>query len=401
MDAHLKVATPLTLELDGQFFFGGPNAQNRMEVGSELYYVKQDYSYRGGELELMGNWHLVPSLTLLTGVELILDREQLPSNLHVLKTSSGGLLPGEIREETSTRQGSRLLTNLGAYLQSEWYPIPKLALTAGLRYDYHNIYDNNFSGRAGVVYQLAEGFRFKLLYGSAFKAPSPLLLYGLPATIGDIVGNPDLKAQYVHTVEGQLSFFRWGSVSLESNLAYSWLLNKAEFTQQGLNKMAYNIAKVGGFSWETSLNGTYKSWLRGYMNVSYQYTTRALGMSGYQAWLVNNKNPIYPALMLKTGALAQNLDWHLRGTVEGSYIGARFSSDSNSLEMGEVYELTPYVELAGSLALLDIPLAPQRKLEMQLTFRNLLNVSGPMPGFSGIDYPLAPRQMMLTVRLLQ
>ena len=36
----------------------------------------------------------------------------------------------------------------------------------------------------------------KLLYGSAFKAPSPLLLYGVPHEVGDIIGNPALEPQW-------------------------------------------------------------------------------------------------------------------------------------------------------------------------------------------------------------
>ena len=64
-----------------------------------------------------------------------------------------------------------------------------LTLTAGFRYDYHNIYGNQYSGRFGIVSWPMEQLYLKLLYGSAFKAPSPTLLYGIPATVGDIIGN--------------------------------------------------------------------------------------------------------------------------------------------------------------------------------------------------------------------
>jgi len=42
----------------------------------------------------------------------------------------------------------------------------------------------------GLVFGLAPDLHLKLLYGGAFKAPSPQLLYATPLTLGDIAGIP-------------------------------------------------------------------------------------------------------------------------------------------------------------------------------------------------------------------
>ena len=58
----------------------------------------------------------------------------------------------------------------------------------------------------GLVGSPRPNLHAKLLHGSAFKAPSPLLLYAVPSASGDVVGNPDLRPQYVNTFEFQLDY---------------------------------------------------------------------------------------------------------------------------------------------------------------------------------------------------
>src|SRR6202008_4063988 len=91
----------------------------------------------------------------------------------------------------------------------------------------------------------------KLLFGSAFKAPSPVLLYAIPAASGDVVGNPGLEPQFVRTGELEVGWEPREFLSLSSDVAYSVLTDKTEFVQQGLNQVARNLARAATLSWET------------------------------------------------------------------------------------------------------------------------------------------------------
>jgi iron complex outermembrane receptor protein len=91
----------------------------------------------------------------------------------------------------------------------------------------------------------------KLLYGTAFKAPSPYLLYATPLRPGDVVGNPDLKPQRIQTAEVQMSWKPRRVFGVTSGVSYNWLLDKAEFTPQGINQTARNVSSQRTLSWET------------------------------------------------------------------------------------------------------------------------------------------------------
>lgn len=63
--------------------------------------------------------------------------------------------------------------NQSAYMQwqAQWTPV--LSTTAGVRYDHHSVYGGSTNPRAGIVWQNQPGSFLKLLYGEAFRAPSP------------------------------------------------------------------------------------------------------------------------------------------------------------------------------------------------------------------------------------
>ncbi|HOX45532.1 MAG TPA: TonB-dependent receptor [Myxococcota bacterium] len=393
---EFKLSTDWRLEVDGLYFRGSPGPRDRIELGSDIYYVERKYRYQGGELHLGAQYQALPSLAFVAGVGVIYDEELLPSYLHVLKTKVGSLEPGDVRESTSTHAGIEAFLNPDAYLQVSWTPIEKtLSLTGGIRYDWHNIYGSQVSGRAGAVYQPLDKLYLKLLYGHAFKAPAPLLLYGEPMRSGDIQGNPDLEPQRVDTFELQVSYEPWDFLQVSTDLAYSYLQDKAEFTLQGVNKVARNVAEMGLLSWETEIRARWKRWIQGYLNLSMAYLVRDLGQPGYVADLLGSESSTYPTWLMHAGVRGQ-LPWlPLRLTLELSYVDTRDASDENALEAGEVYALDPYVMLNASLALFDLELLQGHKSEIRLIGTNLIGVEGPDPGYGGVDYPLAPRTIYL------
>lgn len=72
-------------------------------------------------------------------------------------------------------------------------------ITAGLRYDDYSDFGSTLNPRVALVYQAHEDTSLKLLYGSAFKAPTQQQLYLKNNSISS--GNPHLQAEEIQTYE--------------------------------------------------------------------------------------------------------------------------------------------------------------------------------------------------------
>jgi outer membrane receptor for ferrienterochelin and colicins len=99
------------------------------------------------------------------------------------------------------RLDDRRSSNLYAfYLQDEYYILSNLIFNAGLRYDYYDTFGETINPRVALIYKPLEKNIFKLLYGSAFRAPNAYELYyqdnGISAK-----SNLDLKPEKIKTYE--------------------------------------------------------------------------------------------------------------------------------------------------------------------------------------------------------
>jgi iron complex outermembrane receptor protein len=103
--------------------------------------------------------------------------------------------------------------NAGAFGQMQYAVTPGVALTAGARADYNTRYGFTFNPRLGLVAQPSSSTTLKLLYGSAFLAPSPYQSFSHYGSFYSVDGgktyassywhlpNPDLMQQHKKTVE--------------------------------------------------------------------------------------------------------------------------------------------------------------------------------------------------------
>jgi iron complex outermembrane receptor protein len=248
------------------------------------------------------------------------------------------------------------------------------------------------------VYAFASNLHLKLLYGSAFKAPSPQLLYGTPITVGDISGNRMLRPSYVNTVEGQLNYRPAPWAQITTGFAFNDLRDQAEFAHVGLNQVAQNISTLRSISWETELKLDYRRVLAAYANVSINRTWRQLDQPGYVASLTNYGNIAYPGVVAQAGSSALLPRLPLRVSVEGTFVSARPSSGTNTLELGREYFLDPYFLLRATVSTVGIQLLPSGETTFALIARNILDTRVVDPGFAGIDYPQLGRTVMLQVR---
>ncbi len=397
LDANYSVNSKLSLQLASQFFFGGPTSRDRIEVGSPLYFVRRHFSFFGTETSLEAHWQALSKLSFVAGASIVVDHENLPEALQILKYDAAGLPAGSILNGDLLSPQSKDFINPGAYVQGVWIAVERLlSLTGGLRYDYHNIYGSQFAGRLGVVSNPLPELYAKLLYGGAFKAPSPYLLYATPLEVGDVVGNPKLKPQYVHTLEAQVGYHA-KYFKGETSVSYNYALNVAAFTLQGINQVAENLATIGSLSWETKLSVFYQQYVDAYVSLGLNSTHRNTGQAGYINDLLGANNTVYPGVIAHAGIRGQLWTLPLRLTTELTYIGDREASDSNIILHGSVYNLPAYITLDASIETTPLELLPNRKTVFSIVGKNLNGSQGPNPGFNGVDYPLMPRTLFLTV----
>jgi outer membrane receptor for ferrienterochelin and colicins len=397
-----EITARLKLSVRGSYFQGGPGDDDRLEVGSEFYYVRRRFDFRGLDSDVHAAWAPVDRLRLVAGGSFFLDDEQLPSRLGVAKQPVEGIRAGEVVSGLSISQGRETFLNAGAYLQGTWeVKGPLLGVTGGLRYDQHNVYGAQLSRRVGLVSSPRPDLNAKLLHGTAFKAPSALLLHAVPSAAGDVVGNAGLRPQYVDSFEGQVSY-QPGAVTLTTGVAYNLVRDKTEFVQLGINKVARNVARSATLSWESLVELQHRQWLRAYLSGELQRTVQRTGQDGYVGEVVGREGNIYPGVMVHAGVAGQPLRSPVRAALSASWIGRRRASGNNIVLAGGPYTLPPYVLLDANITTVGFHLLRERSQEVSLSLsgKNLLGARGPAPGFSGVDYPLAPRAFFLQVNLI-
>ncbi len=97
--------------------------------------------------------------------------------------------------------GRRKVTNIGFYLQDEYYANDQLTITGGIRYDHYNIIgefkESNFSPKLAMVYNPNRNWSFRTLFAQAFRNPAIAERYIKFTQGGGLTfrPNPDLRSE--------------------------------------------------------------------------------------------------------------------------------------------------------------------------------------------------------------
>jgi outer membrane receptor protein involved in Fe transport len=200
--------------------------------------LQRSYKYAYGSMlraEHQASWKASPTLSLTAGGAY--------ERLFAMPQSADLNAPIANRGEAGTILGTSIVdelfqihsTNVGAYLQAQWSRSPKLAVTAGGRVDYSTRHDAVFNPRVGLVSRIASGTTAKLLYGTAFLAPSPYQSYAHYGSFYSLDGgatyqsdfwhvpSPDLKPQRKRTVEVQIQQALGANLTVGVSGFHSWL----------------------------------------------------------------------------------------------------------------------------------------------------------------------------------
>jgi iron complex outermembrane receptor protein len=395
VDALVHARSTLDVSFAATYFQGGVRPADRVEIASDLYYVERRQSYRGADATAEARWFPSGRFNLIVGAEGVFDRELLgvPSRINRMTL--------EAVPQAGATDSVINFANLGGYVSSTLKVAdPLLKVTGGVRYDVHSQYDAQLTGRLALVSRVHRAVVAKLLYGSAFKAPSPYLLYATPLRPGDVVGNPALKPQRIHTVEYQMSWKPRPLFGVTSGVSYNWLLDKAEFTPQGINQAATNVASQRTLTWETRADLKRYEDIHAYASFELVHSLRDLGQEGYAASLIGSKNVVYPPWIARAGvdvSVPSPRSVPLTLAVQSMLVGPRRAADTSIVENGAEFYLPVYCLVEASIATRELYLIPGHETRIALRGRNLLGSRGPDPGFSGFEYPLAPRQIFLEI----
>jgi len=202
--------------------------------------MERNYKYAYGSMakaEEQVSWTLARSVTMTTGGTF--ERfYSIPQTAGLNEPLVSVHAPGTILGTNITDDIVRLrYANSGAFGQVQYARSPAVALTVGARADYNTRYGATFNPRIGVVTKTAHGTTVKLLYGSAFLAPSPFQAYhhygSFYSTDGGRtyasrfwhVPNPDLEPQRKKTVELNLLQPLGSPVQLSASAFYSRFTN--------------------------------------------------------------------------------------------------------------------------------------------------------------------------------
>ncbi len=139
-------------------------------------------------------------------------------------------------------------------LQDEWQIASELQFTAGIRHDHYSDFGTTTNPRMALVWVASDRLTTKLLYGSAFRAPSFTEQFGKNNPV--VLGNPDLDPEKIDTAE--ISF----AYSVNKDLVTNFTLfdyssrDMIEFVQDefATTKTAANARDQDGSGFELEVN---------------------------------------------------------------------------------------------------------------------------------------------------
>lgn len=374
---------------------GRPSKNEVLETDSDpTEWIERDYKYSSYDLSGHVSFNFDEINNLSLGVDFTSDIHDHQKYYTVNASGLKTLNPGGTN-------GVRNFDNLGIYLQmifnaANFFDIEflkDLTLTAGYRFDYHNIYGDVLTYRLAAVYNININLSTKIMYGTSFNAPSPVQLYTNYISPGGIVGNPNLKPEKAKTLEWALMGKFFEKINFNTNVFYTQIEDKIEYLLpygQISNIIAENVSAITSAGIEAELNANiYNN--TGYINYSYQKSI--LNKTDPILEAIKVKTALYPNHIIKFGDIVHLKKLYSNINIEGKYISTRIASDQNNFVYDPInysinrYELDSYFILDLSISSSELEIFKKSTSRISLKIQNLLNTNFYYPGFSNYDIP--------------
>lgn len=152
------------------------------------------------------------------------------------------------------------------FVQDEWNFLKDWTLTAGLRHDNYSDFGGTTNPRVALVWEAAYNVTAKLMYGSAFRAPSMSELYVINNPV--VKGNPGLLPEKIETFEAALSWQPQPSLRLGMNVFHYRLRDIIQL----VNALYENTGRQTGQGMELEATWDVSRTLRLSGNFSHQHS---------------------------------------------------------------------------------------------------------------------------------
>ncbi|HYP17243.1 MAG TPA: TonB-dependent receptor, partial [Opitutus sp.] len=144
-------------------------------------------------------------VTLVTNRRGVLDWQNTYTGIERHRITAGVTAEANHTRNTGFGDINKKQTLLAVFAQEEFSPTDELYFTAGLRSDDHDTFGRATTGRVTGAWLVAQrSLKFRASYGTAFRSPSFLDLYGRSAFY---VGNPNLRAERARGWDAGVDFY--------------------------------------------------------------------------------------------------------------------------------------------------------------------------------------------------
>jgi len=294
-----------------------------------------------------------------------------------------GVVSGELTDVSDTEyvfleDGSRKVRYLS--VQDEWQIVSDLELTAGVRYDDYSDFGGTTNPRIALVWASNENLTSKLLYGSAFRAPSFTEQRAKNNPVA--LGNPNLDPEHIDTLE--LSFNYLLSRELQSTLTLFQYQARdmIEFIPDTMatTKSAQNIRDQNGEGFEWEIN---------WKPVTQLHVSGSYSQQDARDESNNARIPDAPGQLVKADI---NWEFHSNWILHGQL---NWVGDRQRAVLDGRADIDDYTLLNLTLRRKNILPA----LDLSLAVRNLAdeNAYEPSSGEIAEDYPLDSRSAWLEI----
>jgi len=297
--------------------------------------------------------------------------------------SSEAIVDGQLTDITNTpyiyiTDVSR--TNRHVSLQDIWKITNDWELTLGVRYDDFSDFGSTTNPRFALVWETAHNITTKLLYGSAFRAPSfnELFLKNNPSGIG----NPDLKPEEIDTTELAINY----QIDFDTSAAINFyhyeakdLIGRAPVPGT-TTRQSTNLNRLKGKGVEVEFNWNTNDQFRIEANLAYQQTKDVL---------TDKQIPLVPKLTAYLGASYEmSSNWQLN--LSSHWIANRARAETDQREKLANYAV---VNLSSRF------LIPESNIKLIASAKNLFDRQGKEPSTGTIadDYPIQGRSLWLQI----
>ncbi len=158
-------------------------------------------------------------------------------------------------------------------VQDEWRISKSWILTAGLRYDHYSDFGKTINPRLALIWSPPMPLTVKLLYGSAFRAPSISEMYLQNNPV--LLGNTDLDPETIDTLELAFEYFPLLELTSRLSLFYYNMEETIEITPISPTVSQYdNSAGQRAYGFEAEIEWDITSNLELRSNFAWQYAER-------------------------------------------------------------------------------------------------------------------------------